>query len=88
MSDRTLFCEFIMPEEERGTKVILEGEDLDEEYINTLECVTFDATILRIKSRFSYHELDLRKLQTEEIEQIKESLTRHNFDDRFEVKFT
>jgi hypothetical protein len=77
-----------MPEEERGTKVSLEGDDLAEEYINTLECVTFDVKIMKIKARFSYHEIDLRKLQIEEIKQIKESLVLHNFDDRFKVKLT
>lgn len=85
---RTLFCEFIMPEEERGTKVSIEDNDIAEEYINTLECVTFDDRIMKIKARFSYHEINLRKLQIEEIEQIKESLAHHNFDDRFEIKFT
>lgn len=86
---RSIFFEFVMPEEERGTKVSLEDDDLgEEEYINTLECVTFDDKIMKIKARFSYHEIDLRKLQVEEIEQIKVSLALHNYDNRFEVKFT
>ncbi len=87
---RTLFCEFIMPEEERGTKVSLEDLDLDitEEHMNTLKCVTFDEKIMKITARFSSHEINLRKLQLEEIDQIKESLVKHNFDDRFEIKFT
>jgi hypothetical protein len=85
---RTLFCEFIMPEEERGTKVSLEGNDLAKEYINTLECVTFVDKIMKIKARFSYHEIDLRKIEIEDIESIKESLVNHNFDDRFEIKLT
>lgn len=85
---RTLFCEFIMPEEERGTKVCLEDNDIAEEYINTLECITFDHNVMKIKARFSYYEINLRKLQLEEIEQMKESLVHHNFDDRFVIKFT
>ena len=36
---RTLFYEFIMPDEERGTKVSLEGDELDDEHLNTLECL-------------------------------------------------
>lgn len=40
--DRTLFYEFIMPEEERGTKVSLEGNDIADEHLNTVVCVTFD----------------------------------------------
>ncbi|MBA6287864.1 hypothetical protein [Colwellia sp. MB3u-4] len=85
---RTLFCEFIMPEEERGTKVSLEDLDIAEEHMNTLECVTFHEKIIKIKARFSSHEINLRKLQLEEIDQIKESLTHHNYDERFEIKFT
>ncbi len=84
---RTLFYESLRPDEERGTKVSLEGEDLENDYINTLKCVTFDSTILKIKSRFSFYEIDLHKLQTKEVEQTKKAIIRHNFDDRFEVKF-
>lgn len=87
---RTLFCEFIMPEEERGTKVSLEDLelDIDKEHRNTLECVSFDEKIMKITARFSSHEINLRKLPLEDVEQIKESLIKHNFDDRFEIKFT
>jgi hypothetical protein len=85
---RTLFCEFIMPEDERGTKVSLESSDIAEMHINTLKSVTFDENVMKIKARFSSHEINLRKLESEEIEQMKESLVRHNFDDRFEIKFT
>lgn len=84
---RALFFEFIMPEEKRGTKVSLEDSDITEVHINTLECVTFDDDIMKIKARFSYHEINLRKLELEEIEQMKKSLIHHNFDDRFEIKF-
>lgn len=79
-----------MPEEERGTKVSLEGLDINinEEYMNTLECVSFDEKIMKITARFSSHEINLRKLQREEIDKIKKSLIKHNFDDRFEIKCT
>jgi len=33
---RTLFYEHILPEEERGTKVSLEGEYLEEEHLNSV----------------------------------------------------
>jgi len=85
---RTLFCEFVLPDEERGTKVSLEGENLANEHLNTLECITFDAQVLKIKARFSSYEIDLRKIELEEIEKIKKSLVLHNYDERFEVKFT
>ena len=84
---RTLFYEFILPDEERGTKVSLEGNDLPNEHINTLECITFDGIVIKIKARFSYHEIDLRKIETEELKNIEKSLILHNYDERFEIKF-
>ena len=57
-------------------------------YMNTLECVSFDEKIMKITARFSSHEINLRKLQREEIDKIKKSLIKHNFDDRFEIKCT
>lgn len=88
---RTLFYEFIMPDEERGTKVSLEGDELDElddEYLNTLEYFEFDIPVLRMKSRFRSYEIDAGNLEPEEFEQIKKSLARQNYDKRFEVIFT
>ncbi len=85
---RTLFCEFIMPEDERGTKVSLEGSDITEVHLNVLEQVTFDENVMKIKARFSSHEINLRKVEREQVEKMKESLMRHNFDDRFKIKFT
>jgi len=90
MLHRTLFFESIMPEEEQGTKVSLEGEDLDyeQEYLNTLEEFQFDGDILRIKSRFGLYEIDAGKLDTEDFKVIKKALERQNHDARFQVKFT
>ena len=85
---RTLFYEFIMPEEERGTIVSLEGDELDDEHLNTLESFEIDTPLLKIKSRFRSYEVDAQILEAEEIEQIKRSLARQNFDNRFEVLFT
>ena len=85
---RTLFYEFIMPDEERGTKVSLEGDYLEEEHLNTLERFEFDTPVLRIKSQFRSYEIDAQRLEPGEFEQIKKSLARQNYDGRFEVKFT
>jgi len=84
---RTLFYEFIMPDEERGTKVSLEGDNLEEEHLNTLEHFEFDIPVLRIKSRFRSYEIDVHRLRPGEIEQIKKSLARQNYDGRFEIVF-
>ena len=87
---RTLFCESILPEEERGTIVHLEGEQLEEgqEYLNTLEEFVFDGTTIRIKSRFSHYMIDARKLDIKEFKTIEDALKRQNLDARFQIKFT
>ena len=87
---RALLFESILPEEERGTKVTLEGEDLgyEQEQLNTLEEFQFDGDILRIKSRFRLYEIDAGKLDPEDFKVIKQALERHNNDSRFQVKFT
>ncbi len=82
---RTLFFEYVMPDEERGTKVSLEGEYLDEEHLNTLERFEFDVPVLRITSRFRSYEIDARHLEAEEFQQLKKSLARQNHDCRFEL---
>ncbi len=48
----------------------------------------FDTPVLRIKSRFCSYEIDAKRLEPEEFEQIKKSLARQNYDGRFEVIFT
>lgn len=85
---RQLIGEFIMPEEERGTKVSLEGNDLADEHLNTLESVLVKGNVMKITARYSSHEIDLRKISSEEIEHIRDSLQLHNFDDKFTIKFT
>lgn len=87
---RALFFEGILPEEERGTKVSLEGEELEDqqEHLNTLEEFRFDGNILRIKSKFRLYEVDARKLDAEDFKTIKQALERQNNDVRFQVKFT
>jgi len=85
---RTLFYESILPDEERGTKVSLEGDELEEEHLNMLECFEFDAPVLRVKSRFRSYEIDAQRLEPGEFKQIKKSLARQNYDGRFEIKFT
>jgi len=82
---RTLFFEFILPDEERGTKVSLEGDYLEEEHLNTLERFEFNMPVLKIKSRFRSYEIDAHRLEPREFEQIKEALARQNYDGRFEI---
>ncbi len=85
---RTLFFEYIMPDEERGTKVSLDGDYMEDEHLNTLESFEFDAPVLRVKSRYRSYEIDAHRLEPEEFERIEKSLARQNYDGRFKVKFT
>ena len=87
---RALLLESLLPDEERGTKVTLEGEELEgeKEHLNTLQKFDFADTTLRIKSRFSRYELDAGNLGPEEFKVIKQALERQNYDGRFQIKFT
>ena len=87
---RALFFENLLPEEERGTKVSLEGQELEygKEHLNTLEEFECAGTTLRIKSRFSRYRLDAGRLDAEEFKVIKQALERQNYDARFQIKFT
>ena len=87
---RALLFESILPQEERGTKDSLEGEDLgyEQEHLNTLEEFRFDGDILRIKSKFGLYEVDAGKLDPEDFKIMKQALKRQNHDARFQIKFT
>ncbi len=85
---RTLFYEFILPEEELGTKVSLEGEYLEDEHLNTLEHFQFDGPVLKIKARLRSYEIDAHRLEPEEIEELKRTLAHQNYDGRFRIEFT
>ncbi|OEE74928.1 hypothetical protein [Vibrio genomosp. F6] len=85
---RQLIGEFALPEDERGTKVSHTGSDIPDEFLNRLESVEVDGSIISIKARFSSYQIDLQKISREEINQIYESLKRHNFDSQFKVQFT
>lgn len=84
---RQLIGEFLMPEEERGTKVSLEDFEIADEHLNTLESVFVKGTVMNIKARFCSHKINLRKISGEEIEQIRHSLEHHNFDNKFTITF-
>ncbi|NIN01220.1 MAG: hypothetical protein GTO24_24945 [candidate division Zixibacteria bacterium] len=81
---RTPKYEFILDEAERGVKVSDEDWPDDEEDI--LEEVEFGDDFVRIITSHHQFELDLRKVDKEEIEQAKTFLNRMNFDNCFEMR--
>jgi hypothetical protein len=81
---RTPEYEFILDETERGVKVSDEAMLDDEE--DMLKEIEFGDDFVRIITDHHQFELDLRKVDNEDIEQAKIFLKRMNFDNRFEIR--
>ena len=81
---RTPEYEFILDETERGVKVsdeaLLDNED------DMLKEIEFGDDFMRIITDHHQFDLDLRKVDQEDIEQAKTFLNRMNFNDRFEIR--
>ena len=81
---RTPEYELILDETERGVKVS------DEAFLNEvdgmLKEIEFGDDYVRIITDHHQFELDLRKVDKEDIEQAKAFLKRMNFDNRFEIQ--
>jgi hypothetical protein len=81
---RTPEYEFILDETERGVKVSDEAFSDDED--DLLKEIEFGDDFVRIITDHHQVELDLRKVDKEDIEQAKTFLKRMNFDNRFEIR--
>jgi len=81
---RTPEYEFILDETERGVKVSDEAMLDDEE--DMLKEIEFGDDFVRIITDHHQFDLDLRKVDQEDIEQTKTFLNRMNFDNRFEIR--
>jgi len=81
---RTPEYEFILDETERGVKVSDEAFSDDED--DLLKEIEFGDDFVRIITDHHQFELDLRKVDKEDIEQAKAFLKRMNFDNRFELR--
>jgi len=81
---RTPKYEFFLDETERGVKVSDETWLDDED--DLLKEIEFGHDFVRIITNHHQFELDLRKVEQEEIEQAKTILKRMNFDNRFEMR--
>jgi len=76
--------EFYLDEIERGVSVSDEAWMDDED--DMLEKIEFDDDLVRIITKHHEFELDLRKVDKEDIEQAKAFVKRMNFDNRFEMR--
>ena len=81
---RTPKYEFILDETERG--VIVSDEALPDDEDGMLKEIEFGDDFVRIIANHHQFELDLRKVDKEDIEQAKTLLKRMNFDNRFEIR--
>jgi len=81
---RTTEYELFLDEAERGVKFSDEAWLNDEE--DMLKKIEFGDDFVRIITNHHQFELDLRKVDKEEIEQAKTILKRMNFDNCFEIQ--
>ena len=81
---RTPEYEFILAETERGVKVSDEAFPDDED--DMLKKIEFGEGLVRIITNHHQFDLDLRKIDKEDIEQAKNFLKKMNFDNRFEIQ--
>jgi hypothetical protein len=81
---RTPEYEFILDETERGVKV--SDEAFMDEEDDMLKEFEFSDDFVRIITDHHQFELDLRKIDKEDIEQAKIFLKKMNFDNRFEIR--
>jgi hypothetical protein len=81
---RTPEYEFILDETERGVKV--SDEALMDEEDDMLKEFEFSDDFVRIITDHHQFDLDLRKIDKEDIEQAKIFLKKMNFDNRFEIR--
>ena len=81
---RTPEYEIILDESERGVKVTDEALADDED--DMLKEIKFSDFFVKIITSHRQFDLDLIKVDEEEIEQAKNFLKKMNFDNRFEIR--
>ena len=81
---RTPKYEMFLDEAERGVRVSDEARLNDEG--DMLEEIEFGDNVVKIATNQHKLELDLRKIDREEIDQARSILNKMNFDNRFEMR--
>jgi hypothetical protein len=80
---RTLFFEEVLDEEEKGVKVSLEGEEYENETLNTLVKIEIKGPEVIICSKFSEYVLDLSRIDASDKSHLIRLLMKQNHDERF-----
>ena len=83
---RTPDIEFIFEEEERGVKVSFERDE-DEDQCDTLQKFDYAKAegVVRIKTNFVEYELDVKKVDPDELKEMSKILKQMNFDQKFKM---
>ncbi len=80
---RTLFCEELLDEDERGVHVSIEGVTKDEQYPNLLKRIKLEPKKIEITSAFNKFEIDISQIESAEIDEMKLLLQKQNYDNKF-----
>jgi uncharacterized protein YajQ (UPF0234 family) len=82
---RTPKYEFIFEEHERGVKVSFERHDGDEDdFLQKIDYVEADA-IVRIKTSLQEYELDVRRVDADELKKMRKILKKMDYDQKFQT---
>jgi len=83
---RTLFCEQLLDEEERGVHVSLEGVEVEDENRNMLKQITIYEGEIEITSTFEKYKIDISQIASSEIDEMLSLLRKQNQDNRFIIQ--
>ena len=83
---RTLFFEELLDEEERGVNVWLEKDHFDDKARNMLIEIQIEENEISIHSTFRDYQLDISRVDREEIEEMIRILKKQNYDNRFTIR--
>ncbi len=82
---RTPRYEFILEEHERGVGVSFERDEHDQDdYLQKIDYVEADA-IVRIQTLSRQYELDVRKVDADELNNMRSILKKMNYDQKFQT---
>ena len=80
---RTLFFEEMLPVEERGVHVTYESDRYEQEDFNMLKSIKIYGKNVLIESTFRQYNINISKIEKEEINGMIEILNKQNYDNKF-----
>lgn len=83
---RTLFFEEFLPDNERGVKVSLEGDEIQEDTLNMLESIKISGHKIEINTSYRTYIMDVSKIDSADIAEMALLIEKQNYDGRFKVE--